>query len=90
MKETTVLCCTDEGKHSTDRGKHSTDKGTVNTVGDKGTPQPWSIYVYTYNKLAPLQFIDPNQKIEGQCGAVVESQIKSLKDVGLSPVVGSF
>jgi hypothetical protein len=68
MKETTVLCCpdegintitdegkhsTDEGKHSTDRDKHSTDKGTVNTVGDKGTPQPWSRYVYTFNILAP-------------------------------------
>ncbi len=40
---------TDKGKHSTDRGKHSTDKGmlTVNTVGDKGTPQP---------SLSPLQF----------------------------------
>jgi hypothetical protein len=60
MKENTVLCCpdegintitdkgkhsTDEGKHSTDIGKHSTDKVTVNTVGDKGTPQQlWRIY----------------------------------------------
>ncbi len=50
MKENKVLMketLTDEGNHRIDEGKHSIDKGTVYTIGEKGTPPPWSIHDYT-------------------------------------------